>query len=334
MKTSTTGSSAVLVRAGLAAPCAVLAFAASTALASPSLRITTPPVVQLAGPSGPAIDPTSSQGQWFLNNNGLEEVRPNEFHDNIAGNGGGPNNSRAILGQLVSFATIPGTTLLTGYQIRASITNNTPNSSGAWERMRNRHQESVQQDQRYIGDMFDVKLTTHFADDGILGNFTPGLADIPSSIPAPGGSGDANVYAVNHDQLAWYSFAPNPAGGGSYQVPTWDFGTILVGQTVSRLLDFHTHAPIALSAADLANLNQLVASGTDLFINRTRDLKIGQYVQDDPVLLNITDTGIAYPNGGLQNPYGNVSVFHNIPAPGALVLGGVGSLLAARRRRA
>lgn len=313
---------------------AVLAVS-GTANASPSLDIRTPPVVQFGGPSGPAIDPTSTQGQWFLNNNGLEEVRPYEFHDNITGSGGGPNNSDAIYGRLLQVNFVPGTNVLAGYRIRASITNNTPNIQGNWARERNRHQEMIFQDNApYVGTMFDVKLTSHWSDDGILGNFLPSAANIASSTPAPGGTGDANTIAVNYDSLGWYSYANTaPTGGGSYQVPAWDFGNIAVGQTVTRDLDFTMSTPFNLNAAQFGFIQQLLSTGQDLFINRTRDIKIGQYIQDDPIFFGITDTGAAYPFGGVNNPFGNVSVFHNVPSPGALALLGLGGLVAGRRRR-
>ncbi len=310
-----------------------LALLSGSALASPALDIRVGPVIS-AFPAGPTFDPSSSQGQWFLPNSGANpEVRTHELYDNIAGDGGGPNNHLAIRGRVLNFLPGPAGTI-GGYVIRASITNNTPSIQGQWAPGRNMHNENLFTGQPYVGTMYNVKLTTHWADDGILGNFQPGGPNLPSpGSPVP--TGEANAYAVNYDQLGWYSHpfgSPNGAPPGSFQVPTFDFGDIQIGQTVNRDLQFNFYTPVPAGA-----INTQIVSVPDIFIARSRDLKIGAYFQADPVLNFITDPGTAYPFGGLPGSagaeYGNVSVFFNVPTPGAGVLVGLGGVLALRRRR-
>lgn len=311
---------------------AITLAAAGAAFASPSLDIRRP---QIVGPAaGPTFDPGAVNGQWFVNRPGTvpqtPTVRPYEFYDNIEGFGGGPPNHLAIRGQLLN--AIPGGPgFFNGYVVRASITNNTPFGEPPWVDGPNRHGESRVQDVRHVGTMFDVKLTTHWADDGVAGNFVAGGPNIPSSNPVGPGNPESNTFGVNYDELAWYSYPePGPnAPRGAFQVPTWDFGDIQVGQTVTRDLIFNFYNPIPVAA-----LPTIVFTFDDLFINRTNDLKIGQYFQDDPILNAIRDTGAPYPPGGLNNEYGNVSVFHNIPTPGAATLLGLAALVGVRRRRA
>lgn len=312
-----------------------LALLAGLAHASPALDIRVGPVISNV-PAGPTFDPNSSQGQWFLPITGANpEVRTHELYDNISGQGGGPNNHLAIRGRVLNFIPGPSGTI-GGYTIRASITNNTPNVNGQWAPGRNMHNENLFAGTPYVGTMYAVKLTTHWADDGIQGNFTPGGPNLPSqSSPLP--TGEANAYAVNYDELGWYSHPfGNPATGappGAFQVPTFDFGDIQVGQTVTRDLQFNFYVPVAASA-----INTNILSAPDIFIARSNDLKIGAYFQADPVLNSITDPGSAYPFGGLPGSvgaeYGNVSVFFNtVPTPGAGVLALMGGVAAARRRR-
>jgi hypothetical protein len=323
-RTSTARALALLPIAGL------LALSGS-ALGAPALDIRVPPVFGTG--AGPGFDPNSTQGQWFLNNNGVAEVRTHEFYDNTPGNGGGGVGSLAIQGHLLQL--LPGAPgMISGYVIRASITNNTPQLAGGWQPGRNLHQEFLPAPSTpYVGKMFDVKLTTHWADDGIQNNFNPAFPNVPSI--NPGNSvGESNTFGVNYDQLGWYCYNPNNAANppGSFQVPTWDFGDIDVGQTVTRDLTFgfYNQVPALLFSTTLFNIQ-------DFLIGRSNDLKIGAYLQNDPILNTIFDTGAPYPFGGLPGTvtaeYSNVSVFFNVPSPGALALLGLGGLLTARRRR-
>lgn len=333
---NTTACTSESARRAVTAAVVMLLGAAGAALASPALNIQAPPVVNGVGPP---FDPTGSMGQWFQRTTTagtvVQESRAYEFYDNIAGDGGGAPNHLAIRGGLL--AIIPGAPgFAAGYTMRASITNNTPAVQGGFQSGRNMHQEFLPAPQPfYVGPMQDVKLTLHWADDGIMGNFNAGGANLPSpnSAPAPAAFGESNTYAINYDQLGWYSFPVGSAASppGAFQVPTYDFGNIAVGQTVTRDISFGFYQQIPI------NLISTLLVGQDLLIARSNDLKIGAYFQPDPVLNSIVDNGSAYPFGGLPGAMGfdlgNASVFFSIPTPGAAALMGLGALAAARRRR-
>lgn len=319
---------------------AVVVGLAGSVHASPGLDIRSigaGPIGPGIGPAGPAADPTTQQGQWFLMNNGVADARSHEFYDNIDGNGGGAPNHLAINGSFLGY--ISGTGGVTAYQMNVSITNNTPLSFGPIATLANTHGESrVGNSPRYVGDMLNVRFTAHWADDGVAGNFQQGVANIGSSDPGPAftSPGTSNTFAIGHDGLAWYSYTqplPGTIIGGSYQVPTWDFGNIAVGQTVTRTLTFRFYQPVA--AANLPPASQLL--GQDLLINRTTDVKIGTYFQDDPVVRGIFDQQLPYPPGSMNSAtgaYGNCSVFFDaVPSPGSAGLAAIGALLAGGRRR-
>lgn len=309
---------------------------AGLAHAGPSWDIRKPPVF---GPpnTGPVIDPPATQGQWFrprLPTGGLgePEFRTHEFYDNVRQGvggifGGGAAGSAAIEGLFNGYIAGPGG-IVTGYSIMATIRNDTGTELGIPEFGTNSHDEFRQGiSPEYVGTLYQTKLTVHWADDGVLGNFNLGSpANFASPNPAQQGSpGESGTFAVDYDQLAWYSFTQT----GAYQVPTWDFGDIPVGAAVTRTLTFAFYDPVPLAALPQIPLGQ------DLFINRTTDLKIGKYFVADPVLNFIFDTGAPYPSGDLSpsSLLGNVSVFHNVPAPGAAALLALGGLVGLRRRR-
>jgi len=283
--------------------CAFMAFGLSTATAraGPSWLIKKPPVVSGTDPNtGPPGDPTASQGQWFSGVGGLEQSRPFEFYDNVLGEGGGAASTDAIRGVLAG-STIDPNGNVSAFSILASITNDLATLSGTPLPGDNSHGESVGVQQSYVGTLFATKLTASFADSGA-------------------GTSGSNIFAVDHDQLAWSSFTST----GAYQVPTWDFGDIALGQTVSRILNFGFFNP--LSQADF---NLLVPADSDLFLNRTTSLKISDY----PDSLT-PDNGLAYPVPPLRSS--DVSVFHAVPEPGSvtlLALGAIGLIGASRARR-
>lgn len=322
----------------LLSPALVLALC-GTSLASPGLDVRsvgTGPIVPGGALAGPPIDPSTQNGQWFLLNSGLEDYSTHEFHDNIDGFGGGPINQLAIEGVFAGYTPGPNG-LIGGYNMSVSITNNTPNVNGPWANGANMHGEDrLAPVQPYVGTLYNVRFSAHWADDGNPGNFVVGGANLPSSTPTTGSAspGTSNTIGLNYDSLAWYSYtAQNPGGPqGSYQVPTWDFGNIPVGQTVTRLLSFHFY--------DALNPTQVVPPSTflnqDLLIARTNDIKIASYFQDDPVLNGIFDRPIAYPPASfspLTSGYGNSSVFFSIPTPGTAMLTLMCGLASLRRRR-
>ncbi len=77
--------------------CAIALFT-GFAFAGPSIHVGSPPVVN-GGWTGPANDPGSTQGQWFLDPaTGHTDVRTHEFYDNATNYGGGPEGHFAISG--------------------------------------------------------------------------------------------------------------------------------------------------------------------------------------------------------------------------------------------
>lgn len=321
---------------------ALLAALSGTSVqASPGLDIRSVgagPVTPGNAPAGPAIDPTTQNGQWFLNNNGLEDFRTHEFHDNIAGSGGGNPDHLAIRGSFAGYTGGGG--FVTGYQLSVSITNNTPNVNGPWASQPNLHGESrLVPSSTYSGTMYGVRFSSHWADDGNPNNFTNVFPSIGSNITAGAAAspGTSNTIAMNYDSLAWYCYTNGQAGavGGQYQVPTWDFGDIAVNQTVTRLLTFHFYNAVAATAVPPVSS----FAGQDLLIARTNDLRIGSYFQDDPAMNGVFDRFFPYPPGSL-NPasltaqYANSSVFFStVPAPGTAAAIGLAGLAVSRRRR-
>jgi len=295
---------------------AALVVGAGAAFAAPSLPVTKPPVV---GPlTGPAIDPAADFGQWFIDPTGLEEVRSHEFHDNVLGFGGGFASHRAIEGVILTASDIiAGPVGVTGFFMNISITNDTSTWEGPFLDGFNSHQEFRPTVEPYVGKLFDTKMTIEFADDGIRGNFMPDAA---------GTGPESNIFAVEPDQFAWFSFTDT----GGYQVPTYDFGHIPVGETVTRRIEFGLYDPVPL-VDFLANL----PLGQDLLLNRTTSLKISNYFERDPFglfgLPPYFDTGEPYPDFGAELS-SNVSVFHNIPAPAPLALVGLAGVATLRRR--
>ncbi len=291
---------------------------AGAATAAPAWDIRKPPI---AGPTntGPVIDPPASQGQWFRDRDGATQTAlPFEFYDNISGNGGGFASHRAIDGRLTAFSSFSdatGARFLTGYALNVTITNDLGTETGIPAGGTNLHGESSGP-APYVGIMRDTKLTIHWANE-LLHNFIPGGPNIgPAS----------NVFALNHDALAWYSFT----GTGDYQVPTWNFGDILPGQSVTRTLDFSLRVPIPLASVTIPQFDD------DLLIARTNDLKIGQFFQSDPFTAGFRDDGSAYPFGGdIPTPFSsfaNSSVFF-VPSPAATGMLALAGVFASRRRR-
>jgi len=293
---------------------------ASVVHAAPAWDIRVPPV--LGNGAGPVIDPNATQGQWFLSPSlpgtvPTQSSRPYEFYDNTPGNGGGFAGHLAVQGNFAGFQTgidATGQTVVTGYAVVATITNDLGTGQGTARLGTNSHGENLRTPQGYVGDMVSTMLTIHWADDGIFGNFNPG---------GPNVGPESNTFAINNDSLGWYSFTST----GGYQVPAWDFGTIALGASVTKTLAFGLYAPVPIGS-----INPIIA---DMLIARSNDLKIGQYFQSDPLLAGILDTGAAYPIGGFiptSNDFANSSVFF-IPTPGAAALLMFGAGVATRRRR-
>ena len=273
---------------------------------APSLSVTKPPVQLPTLMTGPPIDPTAAQGQWFVDTNGVETVRTNEFHDETAGGLG----ANAITGYVdnVVYQLGPGTPIQ-GFSIQATIHNDTTVTAG-WAAGANSHGESRPRDlaeMPYVGPLLDVKLAAEFAIGDT--NKLPLAFNYPVGPYREGGT--PYIEAINEDQWGWYCWNPEdpdpehrPSGG--YFVPTWDFGTIPLGQSATRQLVFVV-VPPGLQPADPRYL-AIVASyvGTnDVLMNRSPSLKISTWIDD-----------IALDLGAQQEEppplrLSDVSVFHN-----------------------
>ncbi len=306
------------------------------------------PILPGSAPAGPPTDPTTASGQWFLENNGLESNRTHEFHDNIStfngqNYGGGPvsgfgSDHLAVQGTFLGYT--PGANgNVGGYQLQIRITNNTPATLGQAASMPNSHGEDrLVPWPTYVGDMYDVRFSAQWADDGnpfnyLLGGPNGASDNPPSSFPVSPGT--SNTYAVGYDALAWYSFTNGTTANppGSYQVPTWDFGNIPIGATATRLLTFSFYEDVNPALLPPPSF----FGGHDLCTARSDDIKIGTYFQSDPVVAGFTDRYFPYPGGSfnpLTSAFSNSSVFFSpVPAPGAVTLLAAGGALAATRRR-
>jgi hypothetical protein len=205
------------------------------AFASPALPVTKPPVQPAISWTGPIQDPHAIQGQWFKDLTTMEEhAKPYEFHDNVTGHGGSAAKSFLAIEGYVGNLVYDAFGNITNFGIRATITNDDTDIVGPWQEAQpgNLHGEWAYDRQPYMCDMYQVKLTVEFADDGIQGNYLAGGPYLP----------EQNIYALNYDELGWYCWTPNnPAGlapAGNYWVPTYDFGDIMHWDSATRDLGF------------------------------------------------------------------------------------------------
>lgn len=269
--------------------------------AGPSLPVTKPPVQPTALMTGPMIDPTALHGQWFVDTNGTESVRTNEFYDNVLGGSAGAG---AITGYVdsITYAAGPGTPI-TAFTIQATIFNDTT-LEASWGPGTNSHGESLNyQELPYVGPLVDTKLAAEFA--------ITDTNNLPSPFQAPYRDRQPYIVAVNEHQRAWYCWNPdddnqehNPKG--DYFVPTWDFGTIPVGQSSTRKLSFVVAPPGLQPVGDsrYAAIVSSFATTNDVLVNRTLSLKISTWIDDIAL-----DTGAQQEEPPLR--LSDVSVFHN-----------------------
>lgn len=287
--------------------------AAGTTWAAVSLDITKPPVTGGVG-TGPLNDPNAFQGQWFADGT----VRDHEFHDNVLGNGGGLASTNAIRGVVTSInggAWSQGAPI-TSFTVSASITNDTPTSQGSWMNGFNSHSEVQGATNAYVGDLVATRLVAEFALADLTLQPVPWNPPYTQIIP--------EIVATNEDTQAWYCYTVNQ---GNYYVPTWDYGTIPVGQTVSRNLSFTINGVMLSTDSRYNPLAQSFLNNQDILTARTLSLKISDWV--DTVVLD----GAVPPYHVPPEHSSNASVFHNIPEAGTAALIGLFGVLALLRRR-
>jgi len=283
---------------------------AGTLAAAPSLPIFRPFVQPPISWTGPPIDPHASNGQWFVSlRDGAESFRPFEFYDNVEQFGGGPMSCFAISGYTTNIVFDPASRAITAFEIFATIFNDLPGRP-PWSSGTNSHNEILPPlDNSYVGPLIRTKLTIEFAvsdTNNVPSVFTPPYID-PDFRPF--------IVAENEDQLAWYCWAPdNPRQlmpYGRYFVPTWDFGDIPPGGSVSRILLFS--APGGISPQDPRFLIIQEGQFVDILLNRTTSLKISTWLD-----FLLFDSCMPYPSQPLRGS--NASVFHDIPEPAAGML--------------
>ena len=308
---------------------------AGTVLAAPSLQITKPPVTPVPSYSGPINDTHAIQGQWFKHINpttgtvGEIENRTHEFYDNKEGDGGGFKSTFAIEGYGGGFQYNTAGNL-TGFNILATITNDTP-GIGPWRDGTNSHGEALSTPEQYVGTLYDTKLTVEFAiDAAALNAWDPQGTKMGTG---PYKDMEPHIVAVDHDELGWYCWTPgNPdqekTPWGDYLVPTYDFGDIAQGASITKTLNF------VIDGAGLVEgdaRREAIESGLDIFLNRTTSLKISNWIE----MLAIDD-GTPYPkdDNGVADLNSDVSVFHNIPEPMTICLLGLGALSLRKKRKA
>jgi hypothetical protein len=285
--------------------CTTLAIVGLSLHAAPSLDVQKPPVVSGANPNtGPSpTDPVAKHGQWFIpTTSTTPQSRNYEFHDNLAGQGGGAAGSKAIYGAVSSivYAAGPGSNIV-GFTIKATLTNDTLTTEGAWKTGFNSHGEKSPVTTSYKGTLYRPVLVTEFA-IASPNLFPVGpIAGSPYSL-SPG----ARIIAVNHTLLAWYCFN-NTAPKGSYYVPSWQFPDIAPGASASLPLTFRVlDGGITPGDSRYTAIVKSQASGLDILSNRSLSLKLNDWIGQLWL-----DSGASYFSIGHSS---DVGVFHAVPS--------------------
>jgi len=313
----------------LAIACLGILGFAGVALAAPELDITKPPVVSGSDPyTGPTVDPTASQGQWFSNESGglptgTQFSRRIQFYDNpeppvnTVSGGGGSLGTNAITG-VVNSITLNGGNI-TAFQIQATITYDMPAMS-PWPNGSNSHGETLSTTNQEDVVKAPI-LTANFAISS--DNNLPAAFTAPYTLQSP------QIVATNENLLAWYCWTPGlgPTGesDGGYYVPAWS-NFVLNGPSWVDTLDFTVERAGLLPTDQRAiNILSSYANDLDIFTSQSSALKISNWESS----LNL-DPGTLYPKG---DDLSDVSVF--VPEPATLgMLGLLMFGLGLRRRTA
>jgi len=266
----------------------------------------------IGAPSRPLTDVSGPLPtlQWFIRLPGPIEATSaeKEFYDNAQGPEmpsipwGGLAGSRAIYGWVarIDYNMIEE---IIGFAIEATITNDSYVYDGVLAETKggNDHQQTAPDIAgQAIEVMRNTRVTASFADTGLT--------------PDP----TTNIHAVGYDELGWYCYSleepPLPQPNGDYVVPTWDFGTIPPGGTVTRRLEFVVSPPEPPGTRLFALLQLSNQKTADVLANRTTSLKISQFVDT-----LFGDDGTAWP-GPIGSSSSDVSVFFDSVRVGSLTV--------------
>ena len=263
------------LRAFLVCGAGLAGWGACLCLAGPSLPISKPPVQSTALLTGPMVDAAATNGQWFMDAAGGETVRTNEFYDNVAGGFAGAG---AITGYVdsINFLAGPGTPIV-AFTVQATIYNDLI-PGAEWGAGSNRHGETLNyQEAPYVGPLVNARLVAEFA-----------IADtntLPAVFTGPYVDFKPYIEAVNEDLWAWYCWNPldpdqQHQPSGNYFVPTWEFGTIPIGQSATRRLSFAIPGGGILPGdSRYLPIVQSFAFTNDVLMNRTMSLKISTWIE-------------------------------------------------------
>lgn len=285
-------------------------------LAAPSLPVTKAPVTPPLSYTGPTNDdPHAIMGQWVQYvSDARQTYRTHEFHDNIAGNGGGTAGSLAISG-VVSYIEwgVPdpfsGISPIVAFDVVATVSNDLGSGSGSWAIATNSHGEARAYGATYTGTLFNALITADFAAARLIPN---NIGNPPYRNASP------YITATNHDVLAWYCYNFQLNQNGDFRVPGWQLGNITPGESRSVTMNFvvetYEQVPDVIMPEDprYAVIYDSWTNGTDILVNRSTSLKINQWISDPQF-----DDGTAYPQSE-GTDLSNVSVFHNIIASNAM----------------
>lgn len=211
----------------------------------------------------------------------------------------------AISGQVANIAYVaePFVMDIVSFEIVATVYNDAISTTGPWDSGTNSLLENLNTTSHYTNSLQRAILTVNFAAAGLIPS---NMGTPPYRTAAP------YITATDHDYLAWYGNA-SLAEYSSYYVPGWDFGTIPAGEARTRTLHFVIRTsggfPSQLETGTSRYQSIIAGKETDIFINRSRSLKINQWISDP-----LVDDATAYPTNSLGEDAGNVSLFHNILA--------------------
>jgi hypothetical protein len=299
--------------------CLTILGLVGVALAAPELPITKPPVVSGSDPyTGPTIDPTASQGQWFTNPaNGYQFPLPDQFYDNpqIPPNsddeGGGSLGTNAITGVVTSLTTVGGN--ITAFSVQATVTYDLP-GQWPWPSGSNLHGETLTTTEQTYSTIAPT-LTANFA--------ISSDANVPSSFTGPYVPQSPQIVATNETLLGWYCWTPGhqPDGqsAGGYYVPAWN-NFVFNGTSWVDTLSFTVDgAGLVPSDPRAEALEESYTELADIFTSQSSALKISNWESSIYV-----DPGVSYGTDSLPADMSDVSVF--VPEPTALTLLGMGAL--------